>query len=160
MEFNFGTDIANKTCRNCTHALEFGNLSCICNYTRDIKFYTEKCNYPGAFDDQKIKVRKIFVSFAFIEEKENPFTKESIIIYKDSGVGLYADTNASDQIFLHNLRKTVTDEGIRERLEERGIKCNKPIYPIIFAEKVNGKWKQLFYRYSKELSEIMFNNLQ
>jgi len=160
MEFNFGTDVANKTCRNCTHALEFGSLSCICNYTRDIKFYTNKCNYPGAFDDQKIKVRKIFVSFAFIEEKENPFTKESIITYKDSGVGLYADTNASDQMFLYNLRKNVTDESIRERLEERGIKCNKLICPIIFAEKVNGKWKQLFYRYSKELSEIMFNNLQ
>lgn len=160
MEFNFGTDVANKTCRNCTHALEFGSLSCICNYTRDIKFYTNKCDYPGAFDDQKIKVRKIFVSFAFIEEKENPFTKESIITYKDSGVGLYADTNASDQMFLYNLRKNVTDESIRERLEERGIKCNKLIYPIIFAEKVNGKWKQLFYRYSKELSEIMFNNLQ
>lgn len=160
MEFNFGTDIANKICRNCTHALQFGNLSCICNYTRDIKFYTNKCNYPDSFDDQKIKVRKIFVSFAFIEEKENPFTKETSIIYKDSGIGLYADTNASDQMFLDNLRKTVTDENIKERLEERGIRCNKPIYPIIFAEKVNGKWKQLFYRYSKELSEIMFNNLQ
>lgn len=160
MTFNFGTDTTNKTCRNCTHALEFGSLSCICNYTRDIKFYTNKCDYPGAFDDQKIKVRKIFVSFAFIEEKENPFTKESIITYKDSGVGLYADTNAPDQLFLHNLRKNVTDENIKERLEERGIKYNKPIFPIIFAEKVNGKWKQLFYRYSKELSEIMFNNLQ
>lgn len=160
MTFNFGTDTTNKTCRNCTHALEFGSLSCICNYTRDIKFYVNKCNYPDAFDDQKIKVRKIFVSFAFIEEKQNPFTKETSIIYKDSGIGLYADTNASDQIFLDNLRKNVTDENIKERLEERGIRCNKPIFPIIFAEKVNGKWKQLFYRYSKELSEIMFNNLQ
>lgn len=160
MTFNFGTDITNKTCRNCTHALQFGSLSCICNYTRDIKFYTNKCNYPDAFDDQKIKVRKIFVSFAFVEEKENPFTKEKTIIYKDSGIGLYADTNASDQIFLCNLRKNVTDENIKERLEERGIKYNGNIYPIIFAEKVNGKWKQLFYKYPKELSEVLFNNLQ
>ena len=160
MTFNFGTDITNKTCRNCTHALQFGNLSCICNYTRDINFYTNKCSYPDGFDDEKIKVRKIFISFAFIDIKQNPFTNEEKIIYNESGVGLYADTNASDQLFLHNLRKTVTDKNIKERLEERGIKYNGNIYPIIFAEKVNGKWKQLFYKYPKELSEVLFNNLQ
>ena len=46
------------------------------------------------------------------------------------------------------------------QLKQIDFHMNGEITPIIFAEKVNGSWKQLFELFEENYAKVLFNKLQ
>ena len=154
--FDFKVKERTLTCSKCTHAISFGDLTCICNYSREIKFYNNGCNNTNFYEEDKHRIRKVFISLAYITN-----IADNVLQYINTGVGLYVDTNQSDDKIIQKFYEDIDDKFLSNKFAAQGLKYDfTNIKPVIFAEKVNGRWKILFNKYSRETSELLFNNLQ
>lgn len=154
--FDFKVKERTLTCAKCAHAINFGDTTCICNYTRDIKFYNNFCNNTGSYEEDKHRIRKVFISLAYITN-----IADDVLQYINTGVGLYVDTNQDDNKIIQKFYEDIDDKFLSHKFAAQGLRYDfTNIKPIIFAEKVNGHWKLLFNKYSRETAELLFNNLQ
>lgn len=154
---SFTINTMNKTqsqrCKNCTHFIRGNNINfvgrCSCNF--DFKFPAEKCNIDK-FNDKE-DIRKCHICFVFCKQ-----INDNEIKYIDTGLGCIIENNCNDQEVIEKVKNKLLTNA-KKMLKENNINIKEDIFPIIFAEKINGIWKQIFFGFDEEYSKILFNRL-
>lgn len=150
---NTTTKTTNKKCIDCIHYIPVRNDKsigvCSCNYS--YKFARENCN-NNKFNNI-IDIRRSHICFVVKQIVNNE------VKYMDTGLGCVIDNKVNDSQLFEIIDKDVINNATNQ-LKQVNFHINDKITPIIFAEKVNGNWKQLFELFEENYAKVLFNKLQ